>query len=83
MKNFLATASLFLAFLFLPVITLSQVVTFEPSFATQNDTLTLTFDATQGNGELAGFSGDVYLHTGLITDKSSSPSDWKYVQSGW
>lgn len=83
MKNFLAIASLFLAFLFLPVITLSQVVTFEPSFATQNDTLTLTFDATQGNGELAGFSGDVYLHTGLITDKSSSPSDWKYVQSGW
>jgi glycosidase len=83
MKNLLVQGSVFLTFLFLPVIALSQVVTFEPSFATQNDTLTLTFDATQGNGELVGFSGDVYLHTGLITDKSSSPSDWKYVQSGW
>ncbi|OAN63685.1 hypothetical protein A8B79_14680 [Balneola sp. EhC07] len=83
MKNFLKTTSVFLTLLFLPVITLSQVVTFEPSFATQNDTLTLTFDATEGNGGLEGFTGDVYVFTGLITDKSSTPSDWKYVQSGW
>lgn len=83
MKFFLPKASLFLTLLFLPVITLSQVVTFEPSFATQNDTLTLTFDATEGNGGLEGFTGDVYIFTGLITDKSSTPSDWKYVQSGW
>lgn len=83
MKNFSVLRLSFLAILFLPISAYSQVVTFEPSFATQNDTLTLTFDATQGNGELVGFSGDVYLHTGLITDKSSSPSDWKYVQSGW
>ncbi len=83
MKNFLVLGSVFLTLLFLPIIALSQVVTFEPSFATQNDTLTLTFDATEGNGELAGFNGDVYLHTGVITDKSSNPSDWKNVQSGW
>ncbi|MFY0698434.1 MAG: T9SS type A sorting domain-containing protein [Balneola sp.] len=83
MKNFLVSGLVFLSFLFLPVIALSQVVTFEPSFATQNDTLTLTFDATEGNGGLEGFTGDVYIFTGLITDKSSTPSDWKYVQSGW
>lgn len=64
---------------FFPVFSFSQVVTFEPSFATQNDTITLTFDATEGNGELAGFTGNVYLYTGLITDKSTSASDWKYV----
>ena len=83
MKNFLVSGSVFLTFLFLPVFALSQVVTFEPSFATQNDTLTLTFDATEGNGGLEGFTGDVYIFTGLITDKSSTPSDWKYVQSSW
>ena len=83
-KNFsreiLALSVLLLTF---QVNAFAQVVTFEPSFATQNDTLTLTFDATQGNGELAGFSGEVYLHTGLITDKSSSLTDWKYTQSTW
>ncbi len=57
----------------------AQVVTFEPSFATQLDTLTLTFDATQGNGGLEGFTGDVYLYTGVITDQSNDDSDWKYV----
>lgn len=65
----------------------SQVVTFEPSFATQNDTITITFDATKGNKALQGFTGDVYLYTGLITDKSASNSDWKYVKpsgsTGW
>lgn len=73
----------FVFFLTLQTVAFPQLVTFEPSFATQNDTLTLTFDATQGNGELVGFSGDVYLHTGVITDKSADPSDWKYVQSTW
>jgi 1,4-alpha-glucan branching enzyme len=63
----------------LPMVGFAQVVTFEPSFATQNDTITLTFDATEGNGDLAGFTGDVYLYTGLITDKSINSSDWKYV----
>lgn len=68
---------------FISIPSVAQVVTFEPSFATQNDTLTLTFNAKEGNGELVGFNGNVYLHTGLITDQSTSPSDWKYVQSGW
>lgn len=70
-----------------PFISYAQVVSFQPSFATQNDTITITFDATEGNGELAGFTGDVYLYTGLITDKSTSSSDWKYVKpagsTGW
>jgi len=79
-KEILALFAIFLTF---QVASIAQVVTFEPSFATQNDTLTLTFDATKGNGELVGFTGDVYLHTGVITDKSSNPTDWKYTQSTW
>ena len=61
----------------------AQVVSFEPSFATQHDSLTVYFDATQGNGALEGFTGRVFLHAGVITSQSSSGSDWKYVPAGW
>ena len=61
----------------------AQVVSFEPNFATQYDSVTIYFDATQGNGALEGFSGRVFLHTGVITSESNSGSDWKYVPAGW
>ena len=61
----------------------AQVVSFEPSFATQYDSVTVYFDATQGNGALEGFSGRVFLHTGVISSQSNSGSDWKYVPAGW
>lgn len=44
-------------------------------------TFTLTFDASKGNEGLNNFSDDVYIYTGLITDKSTGPTDWKYVKS--
>ena len=61
---------------------LSAQVTFDPFFAGPNDTITVYFDASQGNGELDGVS-QVYAHTGVITDASTGPSDWKYVQGNW
>ena len=61
----------------------AQVVSFKPSFATQYDSVTVYFDATQGNGALEGFSGRVFLHTGVISSQSNSGSDWKYVPAGW
>jgi len=74
---------IFFTFLLLVDNVEGQVVTFEPSFATQYDSLTVYFDATQGNGALEGFSGRVFLHTGVITAQSSSGTDWKYVPAGW
>jgi glycosidase len=62
--------------------TKAQVVTMQPAFATANDTVIITFDATQGNADLAGAT-TVYAHAGLITNKSTSTSDWKYVQGNW
>ncbi|MES2559274.1 MAG: alpha-amylase family glycosyl hydrolase [Bacteroidota bacterium] len=62
--------------------TKAQVVSLFPAFASQNDTVTVTFDATQGNAALIGVSL-VYAHAGVITNKSTSPSDWKYVQGNW
>ena len=61
----------------------AQVVSFEPSFATQYDSVTVYYDATKGNGALEGFTGRVFLHTGVITSQSNSGSDWKYVPAGW
>ncbi|WP_372644791.1 alpha-amylase family glycosyl hydrolase [Ancylomarina sp.] len=64
-------------------LTWSQVVTTVPAFPTENSEVTITFDASQGNQGLKDFTGDVYAHTGVITDKSTSGSDWKYVISDW
>lgn len=59
----------------------AQVVVTQPTFFQGNAPVTLTFDATQGDGGLAGFTGPVYIYTGVITNQSTSPSDWKYVKS--
>jgi glycosidase len=61
----------------------AQVITADPTFVTDSDAVTITFYATEGSGGLAGYTGDVYAHTGVITENSSSSSDWKYVVSDW
>lgn len=58
-------------------------VTTDPEFPTSEESVVVTFDATQGTGGLAGFSGDVYAHTGVLTSESSNNSDWKYVKTDW
>jgi glycosidase len=54
-------------------------VTVDPVFFTDTTPITLTFDATQGNGGLANYTGDVYIYTGVITNLSTSPSNWRHV----
>ncbi len=62
----------------------AQLVTTNPTFVTQDGgTIEITFDATQGNAGLKDLAGDVYAHVGVITDKSTSGSDWKYVVTPW
>ena len=68
---------------FSQTLVMGQVVWTEPSFPTQQDDIKLFFDASQGNAGLEGYTGDVYAHMGLITNNSSSPTDWKYVQGTW
>lgn len=59
----------------------AQIVTTDPPFPTANDVVTITYDATQGSGQLAGVS-PVYIHTGVITDLSA-PGKWRYVVGNW
>ena len=58
------------------------LITYDPAFPTEDQPVTFTFDASKGNSGLRDLGGDVYVHTGVITDKSTKPSDWKYVKSG-
>jgi hypothetical protein len=60
----------------------AQVVSLQPTFATENDTVTVIFDASQGNGALANVT-QVFAHTGVITNLSTSPTDWRHVQGTW
>ncbi len=81
MKNLFFT--LLLLFLF---VTLSpaQVVTTNPTIVTQESgVIEVIFDATKGTAGLKGYTGDVYAHTGVVTSKSTSSADWKYVKAGW
>lgn len=76
---------LFLTFGFLGMLNIqAQIVRLSPIFASENDTVVITYDATQGNAALLNLGPpDLYAHTGVITDKSSSNVDWRYVQGNW
>lgn len=60
----------------------AQILSISPANPTVNDNVTIIYDATQGNGALEG-TATVYAHAGLITENSTAPSDWKYVQGTW
>lgn len=64
-----------------PVVASVGLISSSNEFPTADESFVLTFDASKGNKALDGKSGDVYIYTGLITDKSVSQSDWKYVKS--
>ncbi len=61
----------------------SAVVETQPVFPNASGKVDIFFNADQGSGGLANFTGTVYLHIGVITSNSNSPSDWKYVQGNW
>lgn len=61
----------------------AQLIVTTPAFPADVDEVEVIFNASLGNGGLAGYAGEVYAHTGVITDLSSGPSDWKYVKTDW
>ena len=71
--------SLFIILFLTTASSVAQIVTTTPEFPTDNVPVTIIFDATKGTAGLKGYTGDVYAHTGLITNKSTSASDWKYA----
>ena len=81
MNRFILAATVFLFGIISA--THAQVVTTTPSFPIDTDSVTIIFDATQGNGGLFNVAPPIYAHTGVITNLSSSGSDWKYTLADW
>ncbi len=63
----------------------SQLLTWTPDFARDNDNIVITMDATKGNQGLNNYSNpdDVYVHIGVITNLSVNGDDWKHVLFDW
>ncbi len=70
-----------LSFLFTVTIAYAQIVTTNPVFPKATDQVTITYDATQGTGQLAGLpqGTPVYLHTGMTTQNGQ----WQFVVGNW
>lgn len=60
-----------------------QEVRLDPENPPVDATVTLYYNAAEGNKSLKDYTGDVYLHTGVITNKSLDGHDWKYVVGNW
>ncbi len=71
-------------FVTLPLCVLAQLITTTPAFITENTgEVEVVFDATLGTGGLKDYTGEVYVHTGVITSESKNDADWKHVVSEW
>jgi 1,4-alpha-glucan branching enzyme len=61
----------------------AQLIQTDPPLPVVTGPVTIIFNAAEGSGGLAGYTGDVYAHTGVITQYSAGGSDWKYVKTDW
>ncbi len=78
MKSF-ASHTLFLIIILLTSFSVQAQITTDPPLPTADEAVTIIFDATQGSGNMAGYTGDVYTHTGINTPTR----EWQYVIGNW
>ncbi|HUZ60582.1 MAG TPA: hypothetical protein VMU83_17555, partial [Hanamia sp.] len=74
---------IFLGFVFQ---SFSQLLSWTPDFPMESSSpLTITVNANYGNKALLNYTPttDVYVHIGVITNKSTSPTDWLHVVTTW
>ena len=74
---------LFTFILFFSTQVIAQLISIEPEDAHTDSDVTITFNASLGNKELEGYTGDVYTYTGVITAESTGNHDWKHVKNEW
>jgi len=69
-----------LAFLIISLCGNAQLLSWSPSFIQESSNpVVITTDATMGNQGLLNYGSSVYVHIGVITNYSTSSSDWKHV----
>jgi alpha-glucosidase (family GH31 glycosyl hydrolase) len=54
-----------------------------PEKPLQGDSITIFFHAERGNAVLSNINGDVYIHSGVITQKSPTNTSWQHVRGEW
>ncbi len=59
---------------------LQAQITTDPPLPATGSPVTIYFDATQGSGNMEGYTGDVYTHTGV---QLFNARNWQYVISNW
>ena len=59
------------------------LVSSNPDIILAETTETVTIILNGKGTAIENFSGDMYAHTGVLTDKSTSSSNWKYTKAGW
>ena len=73
----------YLSFFWVASSAFAQVVTTIPSAAAIDDSIVVIFNAGEGDRGLVGFNGEIYAHTGLITELSQNSHDWRFVIGTW
>lgn len=59
------------------------LVSSDPEVIIAETTETVTIILNGRGTAIENFTGDVYAHTGVLTDKSASSSNWRYTKAGW
>jgi hypothetical protein len=60
-----------------------ELVSVSPKKPSETDDIRIRMDATKGDQGLLDYTGDVYVHLGLITNKSEHALDWRFVKFAW
>lgn len=66
-----------------PVGAAEGLLSFTPNFPSETEPITIVFDPSKGNGGLKNYTGDVYVYTGIITEASTQPTEWKSNKWEW
>ncbi len=59
------------------------LVSTDPAFVTEAMTEDITVILNTKGTAADGFTGELYAHTGVLTDQSTTTGDWKYVLAEW
>ena len=61
----------------------TQLISSQPCNIDENTSEEIIITLNTTATVMDGFTGDIYAHTGVLTSKSSSTSDWRYVKADW
>ena len=59
------------------------LISTDPAFVTEAMTEDITIILNTAGTAADGFTGELYAHTGVLTDKSTTTGDWKHVLAEW